>query len=188
MKSRHAVQRGYLMIEVLITIFILVIGLLGVVGLQARAQQAETDSYQRTQALILVRDMADRIRANRTVAFNTATSTYVIGTTNYVGTGTSKDCSAPTTTVNIDLCAWSDALVGAGETLGGNNVGTMQNARGCITSPADHTYLVQVVWQGLTASAAPPASVACGAGAYGANEDFRRYATTVVQIGDITKE
>ena len=41
-------QAGYLMIEVLITMFILAIGLLGVVGLQARSQQAETDSYQRT--------------------------------------------------------------------------------------------------------------------------------------------
>jgi len=46
--NRQAVmpaQSGYLMIEVLITMFILAVGLLGVVGLQARAQESETDSY-----------------------------------------------------------------------------------------------------------------------------------------------
>ena len=190
--TSHKQQRGFLMIEVLITIFILVIGLLGIVGLQARAQQAETDSYQRAQAMILLRDIANRISSNRTVAFDTSTSAYVIGTTNYVGTGTSKDCSAPASIVDTDLCAWSAALVGAAETsgtcnvsTGANCVGAMLNARGCITSPAAHTYLVQIVWQGLTPGAAPPGSVACGSGSYGTNDDFRRAATSIVQIGDI---
>lgn len=190
--TSHDSERGYLMIEVLITMFILVIGLLGVVGLQARAQQAETDSFQRAQASILLRDIANRIQANRSVAFDTTTSPYVIGTSTFVGTGTSKDCSAPTTTVDVDLCAWSAALVGAAETsgtcnvaTGANCVGAMQNARGCITSPAAHTYLIQIAWQGLTAGAAPAASVACGSGSYGTNDDFRRAATTIVQIGDI---
>ena len=190
-------QSGYLMIEVLITMFILAIGLLGVVGLQARAEQAETDSYQRTQALILAQDIADRISANRTVAFDTSTSPYIVATTAPLGTGSAKDCSAPATTADIDLCQWSDALIGAAESYGGtcdtsatssrgaNCAGTLLNARGCITSPATHVYLIQVVWQGMTASAAPPASVACGATLYGANDDFRRAVTTVVQIGDI---
>ena len=189
-------QSGYLMIEVLITMFILAIGLLGVVGLQARAEQAETDSYQRTQALILAQDMADRIAANRTVAFDTSTSPYIVLTTAPLGTGAAKDCSGPTATADIDLCAWSDALLGAAESYGGtcdtsaastrgqNCAGTLLNARGCITSPATHVYLIQVVWQGMTPSAAPPSSVACGSGSYGADE-LRRAVTTVVQIGDI---
>ena len=67
-------QAGYLMIEVLITMFILAIGLLGVVGLQARAQEAETDSFQRTQALVLLLEMADRISSNLAVALDTRTS------------------------------------------------------------------------------------------------------------------
>lgn len=179
-------QAGYLMIEVLITMFILAIGLLGVVGLQARAQQAETDSYQRTQALVLLRDIADRISANRTVAFDTTTSPYLIDPSTPLGNGSTKNCTAPATTADIDLCAWSAALLGAAETSGGSNVGTMIGARGCITTPALHTYLIQIVWQGLTPSTAPPASVACGTGSYGPSEDLRRAATTIVQIGDIT--
>ena len=191
-------QTGYLMIEVLITMFILAVGLLGVVGLQARAEQAETDSYQRTQALILAQDIADRISANRTVAFDTSTSPYVVPTTAPLGTGSAKDCSAPATTADIDLCAWSNALIGAAESYGGtcdtsaastrgaNCAGTLLNARGCITSPATHVYLIQVVWQGTTAGYAPPGSVACGANLYNAIDDYRRAVTTVVQIGDIT--
>jgi len=191
-------ESGYLMIEVLITMFILAVGLLGVVGLQARAEQAETDSYQRTQALILAQDMADRISANRTVAFDTTTSPYVIATTAPLGTGSAKVCSAPATTADIDLCAWSNALIGAAESYGGtcdtsaastrgaNCAGTLLNARGCITSPATHVYLIQVVWQGTTAGYAPPGSVACGANLYNAIDDYRRAVTTVVQIGDIT--
>jgi type IV pilus assembly protein PilV len=182
-------QNGFLMIEVLITMFVLLIGLLGVVGLQARAQQAENDAYQRSQALMILRDMVDRLNANRVNA-----ASYVTGTsgTSVMGTGTGKDCSTPANTVDIDLCAWSASLVGAAESIGGAcNVSTGQNcagtiiaARGCITSPATDVYLIQVVWQGLSPTDKPPASVACGSGSYGAEEQ-RRAVTSVVQIGNL---
>ncbi len=53
------------MIEVLVTLVVLALGLLGVVGLQARGQQAELESYQRGQALVLLQDMVDRMNTNR---------------------------------------------------------------------------------------------------------------------------
>ena len=58
-------QRGVSMIEVLVTIFILVIALMALGRLQARLQVSEMESYQRAQALILVKDMASRMLANR---------------------------------------------------------------------------------------------------------------------------
>ena len=181
----RAGQSGFLMIEVLITMFILVIGLLGVVGLQARAQQAETESYQRTQALVLLRDMVDRLNANR----NNAAS-YVTGSAP-LGTGNSLDCSAPVTTLAMDQCAWSAALIGAAETTGtcdlatgANCVGAMIGARGCISTIGANIYLIEVAWQGLSPTAVPPDSVTCGVDEYGA-EEFRRAVTTVVEIGDM---
>ena len=188
-KTRRSAQSGFLMIEVLITMFILVLGLLGIVGLQARAQQAENESYQRSQALILLRDMADRMNANRA---NIAS--YVTGTSAPLGTGdTNSGCSTATTIVAKDKCAWSIALLGAAETTGtcntatgANCVGAMIGARGCVTE-LDATakiYLIQVVWQGLAPTAAPPTSVICGKDLYGA-EELRRAVTTVVQIGDL---
>ena len=184
-------EAGFLMIEVLITMFILLIGLLGIVGLQARAQQAENDSYQRSQALILLRDMADRINANRANANN-----YVTGTSggNVMGKGSSKDCTAPGTTADLDLCQWSASLMGASENLGGtcdlatgqHCAGTMIDARGCVTKPTAgvEIYFLQVVWQGLSPTDKPPSSVDCGSGSYG-DEEYRRAVTAVVQIGDL---
>ncbi|TMH30961.1 MAG: type IV pilus modification protein PilV, partial [Betaproteobacteria bacterium] len=61
-------SRGFTLIEVLISMLIMAIGLLGLAGMQAVAQRAEVESYQRAQALVLVQDMVDRVNANRKVA------------------------------------------------------------------------------------------------------------------------
>jgi len=181
----HRKQQGFLMLEVMIALFILLIGLVGLAGLQARAQQVETESYQRVQALMLLRDLADRINANRSLAANYITASGPIASGPLGTGGTSNiDCSAPATTAAIDLCQWHQALLGAAETSGGLNIGAMLNARGCVTSPATNVYLVQVVWQGLAATAAPPTSVDCGSGSYG-DEALRRAVTTVVQIANL---
>ena len=58
-------QRGVTMIEVLISIFILTVGMLGAASLQFRMQTAELEAYQRTQAIVLLQDMVARINANR---------------------------------------------------------------------------------------------------------------------------
>src|SRR5207237_9309263 len=63
-------QHGATMIEVLITIVILAFGLLGLVGLQAKVQLADFESYQRAQAVVLLSDMVDRINANPCTADN----------------------------------------------------------------------------------------------------------------------
>ena len=65
--------RGVTMVEVLITIVILTIGLLGVAGLQARMQLAEVESYHRSHAIVLLQDIIDRIAANRRNAMNYVT-------------------------------------------------------------------------------------------------------------------
>ena len=59
---------GFAMLEVLITLLILLLGLLGLLGLMTRANTAELESYQRVQAVILMRDMFNRIESNRAVA------------------------------------------------------------------------------------------------------------------------
>ena len=179
MGARRIQQAGFLMLEVMIAVVILALGLLGLAGLQARAHQAETESYQRVQALALLRDMADRINANRANA-----ASYLTPTSAPLGTGATKDCSAPTTTADVDLCTWSQLLLGASELQGSTKVGAMLDARGCITSIGTNTYLVEVVWQGLAPTADPPTSLACGSGSY--DMGYRRDISTVVQIGVLT--
>ena len=171
-------QRGVTLLEVLITIIILSFGLLGVAGLQARMQLAEMESYQRAQAIVLLRDMVDRVNANRRNSMD-----YV--TTTPAGTGNSvQDCSA-LTGAGFDLCEWSNALLGAAEsTGGGQNVGAMIGARGCITNTVaamPRQFDIAVVWQGITPTVAPAATT-CGQNSYG-NDATRRAIVTRVTIG-----
>lgn len=61
--SRHR-QRGISMMEVLITILVLAIGLLGLASLQMTSLKQNNQSLQRSLATLLAYDMSDRMRAN----------------------------------------------------------------------------------------------------------------------------
>ncbi len=170
------------MIEVLVTIVVLTLGLLGLVGLQTRLQALEMDAYQRSQAMILLEDMANRLAANRDFA-----SSYVTGT-NAFGTG----MTCPTTAATLlqrDNSEWCNAIKGASEKSGSSNVGVMVGGRGCIEDLGNNNYLITVAWQGMSAVSPPPDSVACGKNQYdGAadsactNDRCRRVVTTIIHI------
>jgi type IV pilus assembly protein PilV len=170
--------RGVTMIEVLITIVILAFGLLGVAGLQGRMQLAEVEAYQRTQAIVLLQDIVDRINANRRDAMSYVTAA-PLGTGNGV-----QDCSG-LTGAGRDLCEWSNALLGAAESLAsGQKAGAMIGARGCITNLAatmPREFQLAVVWQGIVPTVAPGSTI-CGQGLYG-NEQTRRAMVARVTIG-----
>lgn len=183
MVDSASAQRGATMIEVLVTMIILVFGLLGLAGLQARLQVSEMESYQRAQALILLEDMANRIATNRSVA-----ASYITGSP----LGAGMTCPTATSTSLLqqkDASEWCEALQGAAETTGVSKVGAMIGARGCVESAIANEYLVTVAWQGLAPISAPPDSVTCGQNAYdgGActNDRCRRAITTIVRIGTL---
>ncbi len=56
------------MIEIMVSILIFSIGLLGLAALQSTALRSNHAAYQRSQAIFLAYDMIDRMRANRTMA------------------------------------------------------------------------------------------------------------------------
>lgn len=180
-------QRGSSMIEVLVTLVIVSFGLLGLAGLQSRLQTSEMESYQRSQALLLLSDMANRITTNR----NNADS-YVTTAATPLGAAMT---TCPTTTASIverDLGEWCEALKGAGETTGGNKVGAMIGGRGCVEDLGGGEYLITVAWQGLTPISAPPVAIACGANDYDTagssciDDLCRRAVTTRVRIGTLS--
>ena len=59
-------QRGIGMIEVLITLFILSIGLLGVASMQFVGSFSNADALSRTQAVMVAQQMSERLRASMT--------------------------------------------------------------------------------------------------------------------------
>jgi type IV pilus assembly protein PilV len=176
------------MIEVLVTMVIIAFGLLGMAGLQVRLQSSELESYQRSQALLLLNDMANRMSANRTAVM---AGSYNVPASSPVGAG--MTCTAlplTPTTVERDRYEWCVALQGAAETLGGANAGALIGGRGCVKSVGGD-YMVTVAWQGQTPISAPPSSVACGKNSYDAasgscvNDLCRRTVTTLVRIATL---
>jgi len=175
-------QHGATMLEVLITIVILAFGLLGLAGLQGRMQVAEYEAYQRTQAVVLLQEMVDRLQSNPLQSMSYVPA--ALGTTTK-GTGTVY-CAAPASTsqADIDLCEWNNALLGAAEVSGTQNLGAMIGARGCVTntkSDMPREFLVSVVWQGLS-DTATPVSTTCGQASFTANPATRRALVARVTI------
>ncbi len=150
-------QSGTSLLEVLVTVVILTFGLLGLAGLQMKTRMVEMESYQRSQAMILLNDMVNRFQMSRN---NPAG--YLTGAE--IGGGSTAACGSLSGAA-FDLCEWGNALRGAGESSGGTNLGAMISARGCITqiqapvtaagACAPGIYEITVAWQGIFKTAAP---------------------------------
>ncbi len=175
-RPRHGTPRrphGGILIEVMVSILICAFGLLGFVALQARASTSEFESYQRSQALVLLEDMTNRLNANRAEA-----PAYV--TDGLIGGGGMADCSALARSPR-DLCEWANLLRGSAETRGGSATGAMVGARGCITraTGSSDRYVVSIAWVGIVPTGAPAST--CGQGdAVFANAALRRVVSSTV--------
>jgi type IV pilus assembly protein PilV len=160
-----------------------------------RANTAELEAYQRAQALILVADMADRLRTTASSATDPEAAAQQLLTASPLGTGDSQPTSCAGVAVGpaLDKCDWSNALKGSAEkSSGGGNIGAMIGAVGCVQqvqaqnlaagvcTPA--IFRITVAWQGLNKTFAPNAALICGQGLFGA-ETQRRVVTTQVTLG-----
>jgi type IV pilus assembly protein PilV len=186
-------QSGLTLVEVLVSMVILLVGLLGLAALMTNSEKAESESYQRAQALLLLQDMVGRINANRAVAACYAVTNDPSGSIPYLGVGADVSglaCGVGSVTANTraiqDLVEWNDLLQGASETSGGGGVGAMVGARGCITEndATNRIYTVSIAWQGLTATKAPDASLPCASGLYG-DEKLRRVVSIPLRIANL---
>lgn len=143
---RHA--RGVSMLEVLIALFVLSIGLLGVAALQTIGYKLNHQSYERTQATFQAYDIIDRMRANRSSGGGAINSAY-----DDVSLGSkpgSTDCIATTCAPGVlaeyDIRTWNTAnerLLSAGQ--GAICRGTFDADLNCTVSGA--MYRVGLRWK-----------------------------------------
>jgi len=110
-------SQGFTLIEILVTVFILAIGLLGLAGLLVEGMRNNQGAYLRTQASILAYDMADRIRANRDQAesggaYNRFTT--VAASTSLPGCAAQNGGCSPAQQVSVDLVQWTRQIKGIG--------------------------------------------------------------------------
>lgn len=128
-------QRGFGLVESLVALIVISVGMIGIAALYGQGLRASTMALNRTRAVTLASDMADRIRSNRRgeTAYNTANAA-----DRNCDPGDNKDCTAQEM-ANHDLWRWR-AEVGA--QLPGPGVGTIVFAPG---TPS--TYTITVGWQ-----------------------------------------
>ncbi len=131
--SRHgsSAQRGVALLEVLISVLILGIGLLGIAAMQSTALRNSQGSYERSQAVIQTYSILDAMRANRNQA--------IAGAYNL----TTPQCTVPAaagTLASIDLNTWISSLKSvmgqAGDTT----------SCGSINCQSDGSCVVRVQW------------------------------------------
>jgi len=106
-------NRGFSLMEILVTVIVLSIGLLGLAGLQLSGLKFNHSAYMRSQATIMADDILDRMRANRAtaragnydIAIGTAAATPG-GNCN----GSSTDTCTPTEMATLDISTWKTNL------------------------------------------------------------------------------
>lgn len=182
---RGARQSGVGLIEVLMTLLIISVGFLNMAGLQTVAKKSNYDAVQRTTAVILAQDIAERMRANPV-----SLEQYLTGASGIGGGALSQPNPACTSAAkcntlqlaDYDLWLWEQAIDGASETrtLNGNTTetGGLNNPTGCIDGPLSGgagVYTITITWRGLTELVNVSGNT-CGAssGKYGDNNEFRR--------------
>jgi len=113
-------SEGFTLVEVLVSVLILGIGLLGLAGLQSIGISAGYSALQRSQASWLASEMADLLRANpdaaRAGAYDTNFPNVVDGCPQVAGS----------TRAQLDLGQWQASVC---ETLGGSGSGAVQVIR-----------------------------------------------------------
>lgn len=96
-------RNGFTLVEVLVSLLVLGIGLLGLAGMQVAGLRNNQSAMQRTMATQLAYDLTDRMRANQQ------------GLAQYVaGTATTDDCRtnacSPAQMAGFDLKEWNTSI------------------------------------------------------------------------------
>lgn len=182
------------MIEVLVTLLIISLALLGTAGLQAYSMRLNQSGQFRTQAVFLVADLAERMEANQSGSVRGAYLLAQSNTPNILVTTCSTamcacvpapgDCTA---LANFDLSQWQN-LVAATLPQASWEVCVDANLDNvCDTSPtftgANVTYIIRVSWVDRRADTTQDAYNAAsnvGINAAGTGERFFYTATRVV--------
>ena len=101
---------GFSMIEVLVTMLIISLALLGTAGLQAYSMRLNQSGQFRTQAVFLVADLAERMEANKAGA---VAGNYVLANSSAANASSTACLDAacvPAALANFDLSQWQNAV------------------------------------------------------------------------------
>jgi len=142
-QNKQTTMRGFTLIEVLVTLVVLAIGLLGLAGLQASSLKHNNNAYQRTQATLLAYDILDRMRANPVGIENGDYDSIDTGGGSLTDPGCIDTGCDPATLAVNDAFEWADRLATA-----------LPSGRGVIVgNGANAPFTVTVMWDDMRTGA-----------------------------------
>lgn len=104
-------QSGSSLIEVMVSLFVLAIGLMGILAMQVKSVQFNKSADSYTRAMTLANDIAERIRINpKNVTAYASTALPEQPPTNCVTNSMSAAACTAAELVNWDLYNWSESL------------------------------------------------------------------------------
>ena len=101
-------QRGISLIESLVAVVVMALGILGIVGVQMRTLTDTSTAVRRAQAIRLIEDLGERMRANPNALANLNSYVSNFGATPAVGSCASGCDQAALTT--YDVAVWKRAV------------------------------------------------------------------------------
>lgn len=125
---------GFTIIEVLIAIFVLTVGLLGVAGMQMIGLKNTNNAALRTQAVFLAQDIADRMRSNPTAFAVYPITDSTLNLTTCPSSCTPASGCSPDDLADYDRCAWK------------YTVEQLPGGQGQITLLANNIYQITIMW------------------------------------------
>ena len=177
---RRKRQRGFSLIEVLVSTVVFGIGVLGITSLNAVSKRSSYQSVQRSSAAQLSFALLEDMRSNAgALAVYLAAGDLGRGSQGVEPTPLCDDPALPCTAAELathNLWGWEQLLDGNLERSGGVGVGGLITPTGCIRGPAGGVtgmYTVTVAWLGSVQIASPGPNN-CGTGLYGPGNVFRR--------------
>jgi type IV pilus assembly protein PilV len=140
-------SEGFSLVEVLVALVILAIGMLGIASLYVESLRAGRSALLRSQAVILVSDMADRIRANPAGKAAYTKGEDDTGTLNATCNAATAGCTSAQMAAR-DIALWQQVVDDRNDDPAAGRL-ALPNGRGTIvvdttTTPA--TYVVTVSW------------------------------------------
>lgn len=160
--TQFAGQRGISLIEVLVSVVIIAVGLLGIATLQFMSKRSNFEAVERTLATQLVNDIIERMRSNaKELDTYAGTATSIPPPLTGDSARPAKDCTRanpcdPEELAVWDLYEWDQAIAGATETSAGAKTGGLASPTACLstTVPAggdkSGQYTVAIAWRGPT--------------------------------------
>ncbi|GHD48540.1 type IV pilus assembly protein PilV [Marinobacter persicus] len=141
--TNPASLKGFTLIEILVTLFIVAIGLLGLAALVLEGMRNNQGAYLRTQATVLAYDMADRMRANKSNVTDYAGFSTDGASTKLPDCVTSDAGCPPTAQVTRDLVEWTREIQGVGSDMALLPGGEGEIERDAGTS----VYTITITWE-----------------------------------------